>query len=259
MIHEKVRNGGMAWETIRNKSSQPCSATQAAATTGAGVASTILGGSFVSSFLGTSAVAGVESAAGFSRGATGVGSSIFGGASSTLTGWLTSFGFDLKNSPTRADKRRPILTGDLAALSSFSSFLSSSFLGSSGVVSGTGASGSAGAGVSVSLTGSAGTGAASTTGSGAGVSSGLASAGVGSSAGTAGSSVAGAGACSHKVRSAHQDEGKCGNRQTSSFFLSFLVTFSFTFFSALGLSPPRSLEMKDGLLGLSSFLAGVSA
>ena len=166
---------------------------QAAATTGAGVASTILGGSFVSSFLGTSAV-GVESAAGFSRGATGVGSSIFGGASSTLTGWLISLDLGLKNSPTRADKRRPILTGDLTAFSSFSSFFSSSFLGSSGVVSETGTSGSARAGISVSLTGSAGMGTASTTGSGAGASSDLASTGAGSSVGDAGSSVAGAGA-----------------------------------------------------------------
>jgi len=155
----------------------------------------ILGGSFaslVSSFLGSSAVAGVESAAGFSRGATGVGSSIFGGASSTLTGWLSSLDLlGLNKSLTRADKRRPILRGDLVIFSSFSSFLSSSFLGSS-VVSGTGASDSAGA--SVSLTGSAGAGASSTAGSGAGGSSDLASAGAGSSAGAAGSSEAGTGA-----------------------------------------------------------------
>lgn len=60
------------------------------------------------------------SAAGFSRGATGVGSSILGGFSSTLGGVLCSvLGFDLKNSPTRADNRRLTL-GDF-----FSSFFSS--------------------------------------------------------------------------------------------------------------------------------------
>ena len=156
----------------------------------------ILGGSFaslVSSFFGSSAVAGVDSAAGFSRGATGVGSSILGGDSSTLAGVLTSLGFGLKRSLTRADKRRAILAGDLAGLDSFSSFFSSSFLTSSGDVSGTGASGcSVGAGPSVSLTSSAGAGAVSV-GSGAGLSSGLASEGEGSSEGAAGSSALGAG------------------------------------------------------------------
>jgi len=166
MIHDKWRKTEKAWETIHNKSSRPHSTTQAVAMTGAGAASMILGGSLaslVSSFLGSSAVAGVESAAGFSRGATGAGSSIFGGASSTLTGWLSSLDLlGLNKSLTRADRRRPILRGDLVTFSSFSSFLSSSFLGSSVVGSGTGASDSAGA--SVSLTGSA--GASSTTGSG---------------------------------------------------------------------------------------------
>ena len=55
------------------------------------------------------------STAGFSRGATGAGSSILGGFSSTLVGAASlSFGLVvvLKNSPTRADNRRPTLVAD---------------------------------------------------------------------------------------------------------------------------------------------------
>lgn len=80
-----------------------------AATTGAtGVVSTGLGSSTAfSASTGAAGVSGVASVAGFSRGATGVGSSIFGGFSSTLGGTAcSSFGFDLKKPPTRADRRR---------------------------------------------------------------------------------------------------------------------------------------------------------
>lgn len=63
-------------------------------------------------------------------------------------------------------------------------------------------------------------------------------------------------------QSVHRNKRKYGNQQTSSFFLSFFGTFSFTFFSTLAFSflrPPKSLERKPGLLGLSSFLAEASA
>lgn len=58
--------------------------------------------------------------AGFSRGAMGAGSSILGGFSSTLAGVEVSvLGLGLKNSPTRADRRRLTFAGF------FSSFFSS--------------------------------------------------------------------------------------------------------------------------------------
>jgi hypothetical protein len=85
------------------------------AATGVGSAGT------TSSVRGAAASAGAASElAGFSRGATGAGSSIFGGCSSTLAGDETSFALDLKISVTRAEKRRPTL----AALFSFSFFSS---------------------------------------------------------------------------------------------------------------------------------------
>lgn len=78
----------------------------------------------ISSSFDSGAAAGSE--AGFSRGATGVGSSILGGCSSTLAGGVTSgLGLPLKKSPTRAERRRPTLTA-LGAIS-FDSFFSSFF------------------------------------------------------------------------------------------------------------------------------------
>ena len=72
-----------------------------------------------SSAAGAAGADSAASAAGFSRGATGVGSSIFGGFSSTLGGVLCSaLGLGLKKSPTRAERRRP-------TLAFFSSFFSS--------------------------------------------------------------------------------------------------------------------------------------
>lgn len=79
----------------------------------------------VVSAAGSSALASVGAAAsvsdaGFSRGATGAGSSIFGGCSSTLAGVATSaLGLDLKKSPTRAERRRPTLAALTSFLSSF--------------------------------------------------------------------------------------------------------------------------------------------
>jgi hypothetical protein len=95
----------------------------AAAMTGvaAGAGSTGLAGSSIGTGAGAGAAA-VESVAGFSKGATGVGSSILGGCSSTFAGVETScLGFGLKKSPTRAERRRPTL------LLAFSSFGFSSF------------------------------------------------------------------------------------------------------------------------------------
>jgi len=81
--------------------------------------------SFGSSGLGSAAL--VSPSAGFSRGATGAGSSILGGFSSTLAGVERSdLGLGLKKSPTRADSRRPTLAGDLI----LSSLLGSSFFSS---------------------------------------------------------------------------------------------------------------------------------
>ena len=66
-----------------------------------------------------SGAAAASATAGFSRGSTGAGSSIFGGFSSTLGGVLCSaLGLGLKKSPTRAERRRP-------TLAFFSSFFSS--------------------------------------------------------------------------------------------------------------------------------------
>lgn len=99
----------------------------AAATWGtAGGASTL--GSSITGASVVGAGTASASAAGFSRGATGAGSSIIGGASAsaTLAGTEGSRCLGLKKSPTRADKRRPIL-GDLGGLSSFfSSFCAQS-------------------------------------------------------------------------------------------------------------------------------------
>ena len=65
--------------------------------------------------------AGVASGAGCSKGATGAGSSILGGCSSTLAGVATSaFGFPWKRPTKRPESRRPSLT-----LSEVSSFFSS--------------------------------------------------------------------------------------------------------------------------------------
>lgn len=165
-----------------------------AATTGAtGVVSTGLGSSAdFSTSTGAAGVSGVASVAGFSRGATGVGSSIFGGFSSTLGGTAcSSFGLDLKKPPTRADRRRVTFKAFTFESSSFyedsknwinearrKKHTFSSFTSSLGV-STTGAS--AGAGVSVSFTGSV-EASSVFTGSAAGVGSSF-----------AGSSVAGAG------------------------------------------------------------------
>ena len=63
--------------------------------------------------------------AGFSRGATGAGSSIFGGFSSTLGGAVGSTFLDLNNSPTREDSLRPTFTA--VCLTSFLSYFFSSF------------------------------------------------------------------------------------------------------------------------------------
>ena len=80
----------------------------AAATTGAGVGSAGLVSSVAAGATSDSAAGAAASVAGFSRGATGAGSSIFGGFSSTFSGWeISSFGFDLKRAPTRAERRRP--------------------------------------------------------------------------------------------------------------------------------------------------------
>ena len=99
----------------------PSYAHAAAATTGAAGGASTFGSSDAGAAAG---VASVASAAGFSRGATGVGSSIFGGFSSTLGGVLCSaLGLGLKKSPTRAERRRPILAFFSASFfSSFSSF-----------------------------------------------------------------------------------------------------------------------------------------
>ena len=65
-----------------------------------------------------SVLGSAPSEAGFSRGATGTGSSILGGYSSTLAGVATSaLGLDLKKSPTRAERRR-VTFKDLNALTS---------------------------------------------------------------------------------------------------------------------------------------------
>lgn len=89
----------------------------AAATAGdAGGAST-LGG--CSSGMGAGVAAASSGAAGFSRGAICAGCSMTGGFSSTLGGVETSvLALGLKNSPTRADKRRLTL-GDFTGFSSF--------------------------------------------------------------------------------------------------------------------------------------------
>ena len=84
----------------------------AVAAASAGLASSAGLVSSAASGLASAASAGLaSSAAGFSRGATAAGSSICGGFSSTLGGVLCSaLGFDLKNSPTRAERRRLTLT-----------------------------------------------------------------------------------------------------------------------------------------------------
>ena len=83
-------------------------------------------GNRLTSSAGAEVAGAADDSTGFSRGATGAGSSIFGGFSSTLGGVLcSSFGFDLKKPPTRADKRRPTLTAFALTSASFSSFFSS--------------------------------------------------------------------------------------------------------------------------------------
>lgn len=118
----KMRNEGSSWSSKLKEKGHANERKRAvyavAATTGAavGAASTGLVASsvFVS---GAAAAAAGASVAGFSKGATGAGSSILGGCSSTLAGVLTSaaLGLALKKSPTRAERRRPTL----AALASF--------------------------------------------------------------------------------------------------------------------------------------------
>lgn len=104
----------------------------AAATAGVtgGAASTGLtsstGAAATSGVDSTAASAAGVSVAGFSRGATGAGSSILGGCSSTFAGEETSdLGFALKNSPTRDDRRRPSFFFSSSFFSSFFSSFSS--------------------------------------------------------------------------------------------------------------------------------------
>lgn len=110
-----------AQETLTQKTSLNLYA--AAATTGAAAgAAGAVSSDFSSGFDSAGAPA---SFAGFSRGATGVGSSILGGFSSTLAGAETSvLGLVLKKSPTRAERRRPTLV----ALETLSSFFSSFYI-----------------------------------------------------------------------------------------------------------------------------------
>jgi hypothetical protein len=120
VVHQKERNENLPQRAY------------AAAATGAGEASRGLGVSSVATGAATGAsveaagcsVAGA-SAAGFSRGSTGAGSSILGGFSSTLGGCEASLGLALKKSPTRAERRRPILAGEDLGFSFFSSAASS--------------------------------------------------------------------------------------------------------------------------------------
>ena len=115
-MQETLTDSERSREIVIKNTSILTMAYAAAATAGdAGGAST-LGGS---SRIGAGVAAGSSGTAGFSRGAIWAGCSITGGFSSTLGGGETSvLALGLKNSPTRADKRRLTL-GDFAGFSSF--------------------------------------------------------------------------------------------------------------------------------------------